>query len=226
MARKIYIAIVIIAVLCIASAYAVYSMVQSQQTPPITAVSGLKVGDTFTYSMKGLASLTGPNATVSDSFLDLNQTDYYRVNITSVDGAEVSYNSTWRFLNGTEYFTPGTVNLLSGGGNPDFWAIYPANLTINQFVRPSGTDGAIVNGTEARSYKDSSRQTNYISLQSQFYDSTDPTYTKTYTDYMYVYFDSKTGMLVELKEIQFYSNPEVVLTINWKLEDSNVWAVA
>jgi hypothetical protein len=226
MARKIYISIAIIALIVVAVAFAVNYLNQPPQTEPPLILSGLKEGDTFTYSIKGIASLTDPNATIPKSFLDLNQTQYYKVKITIISGSLVSYNATWHFVNGTEYFQPGTVNIATGGGNPDFWAIYQANLAKNSYVRPLGTDGAIVNDTETRTYKDVSRETNLISIQGQFYDSSDPTHTRSYQDYVYVYFDKQTGILVELKEIQLYTSPQVILTINWKLEDSNVWAVA
>ena len=44
-------------------------------------------------------------------------------------------------------------------------------------------------------------------------------------DYLGVYFDKQTGMLESLTNIQFYTNPEIEITISWQLTSSNVWAV-
>lgn len=226
MVKKIYIAIFLIAILCVAIAYAVTLLTQPPQTPSETAVSGIKEGNVFTYGIQGLSTKIDENATIPASFLELNQTQYYRVNITSVSGSEVSYNSTWRFTNGTELHQSGQINVATGAGSPEFWPIYAANLTINNLSRPSGSDGVTVNDTETRTYKDDNRATNLLSMQSQFYDSSDPTYTKTYNDYMYVYFDKQTGMLVELRNIKLYNAPQLILTIEWKLTDSNAWAIS
>ena len=225
MARKLFLAIIVLVIICVVSVAAIFWVQSLPQTPSKTVESGLTAGNVFTYNIKGLATKTGPNATIPESFLELNQTEWYRVNITSVSGSEVSYNATWRFINGTEFEQASKVNVATGAGNPDFWAIYAANLTAKDLVRPSGSDGFTVNDTETRTYKGGNRETNLLSIQSQFYDSSDPTYSKTYNDYMYVYFDKQTGMLVELRNIQLYSDPQLILTIEWKLADSNVWNI-
>ncbi len=49
---------------------------------------------------------------------------------------------------------------------------------------------------------------------------------RTFDDYLYVHFDGATGMLVELKDMRVYSDPQVILTTQWELVDSNVWVVA
>jgi hypothetical protein len=62
-----------------------------------------------------------------------------------------------------------------------------------------------------------------MTLQNEFPDASNPA--RVYADYLYVHFDKITGMLVELKDMQLYNSPEVILTYEWVLIGSNVWTV-
>jgi|WetSurMetagenome_2_1015567.scaffolds.fasta_scaffold04485_9 hypothetical protein len=225
MPKKLYlvIAVAIIIVTIIAAAF--LSSQNSTNPPTAKAVSGLAPGDTFTYNIKGIADVIDENGTIPESFSELNKTDIYQVTITAVNGGQVSYNTTWRFVNGTERNTQGSGDILTGISDQNFWAIYPSNLTLNSLVRPLGTDGMIVNQTETSTYSYGPRTTNVMSVQNQFVNTDDPTLSKTFDDYLYVHFDKITGMLVELKEIKYYNDPQIVLTVDWQLQSTNVWSV-
>ncbi len=197
--------------------------VLSTQTPQ-TPLSGLVAGNTFTYRLNGYVDLISEdNVTLPPAPAEYNNTEWYRVTITSVSGPIVSFNTTWRFLNGTETKNSGYVNVSSGDDNQVFWAIYPANLTVNQLISPQGTDGIYVNETNIRNYGSGGRATNFYTVQAEFPDTTNPS--RVFDDYMYVNFDKTTGMMVELKDMQVYNDPEVILTYQWILTDSNVWTV-
>jgi len=195
-------------------------------TPTQNTEAGVVAGNVFTYDLKGYVDANDPNATLPAGLLQLNMTDWYRVTITLVSSSEVHFNTTWRFVNGTEIDRAGKVDLLTGKDNQEFWAIYPANLSINNLVRPLGTDGLIVNDTEVKTYKEGPRNTNVMTLNTQFVDVEDPTLSRTYLDNLYVHFDKLTGMLVELRDIKLYSDPQVILTYVWEIKDSNVWAIS
>jgi hypothetical protein len=224
MVSKLFITIVMIFVVISIAIVAVVSNPALNQLD----VSGLKVGNVFTFSIKGYTEVGEANASASipASYSDLNMTEWYRVTITSVSGADITFNTTWHFINGTEYENIGKVNLLTGEDNGILWAIYPKNLNLNNLVSPQGSDGAIVNETETRTYKSGARETNIITFTQSRVDADDPTLTRSYDEYTYVHFDRATGMLVELRDMQIYNDPEVMLTIDWQLVDSNVWVVA
>jgi hypothetical protein len=222
MASKLSITIVIFVAVTVA--VIVVAAVLSSQPPSEAIVAGVVPGNTFTYELKSYTAVSEENVTIPPAVSEYNRTESYRVSITAVSGPEVSFNTTWRFINGTENENAFKINLLTGINNPPFWAMYQSNLSLNSVVHPSGSDGLIVNQTEIRSYKAGDRVANIITLQNQFVDASNPT--RTYDDYLYVHFDKITGMLVELKEIQVYNDPQVVLTYEWRLVDSNVWAVS
>ncbi len=215
--------IITIVILIIIAAVVVAAILATQPPPTESVVTGVVAGNTFTYNLKASANVNEDNVTLPPAITEYNNTESFRVTITSVSNSTVSFNTAWRFINGTEINDSGYVNVLTGDDNQVFWAIYPANLTKNMLLNPQGTDGNIVNDTEVRTYKSGDRQTNVMTLQNQFPDSSNPT--RVYEDYLYVHFDKTTGMLVELQDIQRYNDPEAVLTYSWILVDSNVWAV-
>lgn len=207
----------------VALSLGLWAIVAFQTPASSSALPGVAMGNVFTYSIKGYAVLTSENASIPERFYELNMTDYYRVTITNVTGPEVHFNTTWHLVNGTEIENIGYVNVFTGADNQIFWAIYPANLTVNHYVSPGGSDEAIVNETETRTYASGMRETNIMTLQNQFLDTTNPN--RTVNDYLYVHFDKATGMLVELRDMRLYSDPEVILTTEQVLVSTNVWAV-
>jgi hypothetical protein len=228
MARKINRTVILIIVLCIVAVAAlVLTRPAPEQPPSETVVAGVAPGDIFTYIIKGMATIIDSNATIPENFFQLNMTEWYRVTITNVTDEIVSFNSTWRFSNGTGIDKPGKVNIKTGIGNSqDFWAIYASGLKAGDYARPLGTDKLAINATENRIYKSGGRETNKASLETQFYDMDDPTLSRTYNDYLSIYFDKQTGMLVELTDVKYYSSPELILTLEWKILDSTAWDVS
>jgi hypothetical protein len=188
-------------------------------------VPGVTQGNEFTYDIMGLWSSPSTNVEIPAYLLEFNKTDYYKVIATEVSGADVSVHTVWRFANGTEIEGDSEINLETGIYTGGFWAIFAADLGANDRVRPQGYDQSTVNETITRDYLGGERETNHLMLTLQQYDSSDPTHTSLYTEKSDIYFDKQTGMLVELRDDDFYSNPSRTVTIIWKIRDSNVWNV-
>ena len=186
-------------------------------------VSGVTEGDVFTYDVKGLWKSNDPSATISDTLLQLNMTEWYRVTITEVSDPDVSIHTVWRFTNGTEIEGDGKVNIETGISSGGFWAIYAANLDAGKLTHPKGPDRVTINSTVTREYPSGERETNLLMLTAQFYNINDPS--RIYDDYRTIQFDKQTGMLVEFRNDNIYNRPEMTETILWKLTDSNVWTV-
>jgi len=225
MPKKVYLAIFVLAVLVVASAVVFFALQTPANNESTSVKVGVKAGDTFTYSIKGIFETTSETATIPANFVEVNQTDYYKVTIVNVEGSNVTYNFIWRFLNGTQYERTETINVSTGTDGVDFWAIYPANLTQGSLLRPLGTIKATVNSTSTREYLDGNRTTNIHTVTGTFIDVEDQTFSRTYEAFRYVHFDSETGMLVSLKEIKIYTDPQIMLTVEWNLVDSNVLQV-
>jgi len=198
-----------------------------QPGPPQPAVPGVNVGDVFTYSIQGRAILGNEEAFQPDGFEQYNQTDYYRVAITNVEGSVVSFTTTWRFVNGTELVENEWIDLSFGNKTSatTFWPIYGSNLRANDRLRPLGADGIVVLGTDTKTYAIETRERNLWQMQDEFYDSTDPTMSRTRNELNSVYFDKQTGMLESLTNVQTYNDPPMQLVTNWKLIDTSVWQV-
>jgi hypothetical protein len=209
--------IVILAVALGASLYVYLSMVHV----------GVKVGDTFTYSIRGEVQLTAANATMDPGFEQYNQTDYYRVTITAISGTTITLSSDWKFLNGTTVNYQQNIDLATGTKTDEngFWAIYASNLNRGELLRPKGADGQVVNNTDTANYASGTRNRCYWHIENEFYDYTDTTYSTLMYDYRNIFFDRETGMLLSLANWQIYNNPEKTQVIYWTLTDSSVWDV-
>jgi len=220
--NKVYFAIILLVVIIAASVAIIYAT----QIPDKPITAGLNVGDTFTYNLKGTSSL-GLGATLPSYFNQYNDTDYYKVTITHVNASEVSMNTEWKFLNGTQINGQQVIDLSTGSkSDPDgFWALYAGNLKVNDLLRPKGFDGVKVNMTDTQTYATSMRTRDYISMENEFYDITDPTHNTLRYDFTSVYFDQQTGILETLTNYQEYNNPQMVLVITWRLVSSSVWEV-
>jgi hypothetical protein len=194
---------------------------------PAQTIPGVAKGDVFTYNVMGKVDTKDSDAEIPAQILDLNNTEWYRVTVTDVSGPDVSIETTQHFKNGTEIAGTGTVNVETGINSPinGFWTIFAANLKENDRIRPNGPDRSTINATRLRDYADGAkRETNALLLFTQYYDSENPDIT--YKEYGNTYFDRQTGMLVELQYISVYTDPQVTLTLIWKIMDTNRWTVS
>ncbi|HEX7483058.1 MAG TPA: hypothetical protein VF350_06295 [Candidatus Bathyarchaeia archaeon] len=222
--RKIYIAIILLAVLIAASA----AVILATQTPGTKPVSlGVHTGDTFTYHLLGTSNLTSLAAVETPGFSVYNDTDNYKITITNVQGTLVSLNTLWTFKNASAITGSQTIDLSNGNKTDDkgFWAIYASNLNVGDLLRPNGFDGLTVNASSTITYAASTRERNFMSIGGESYLATDPTHSTLRYDTTLVYFDKQTGMLETLIWITDYNNPEMREVITWTLIDSSVWAV-
>ncbi len=221
---KLYFAIILVIIIAVSVAAAVYV---TQFNKPAAAKVGVHVGDTFTYTLTGESVLGSVDAVTPAYLSEYNDTDYYQITITAVIGTNVSFNTVWRFTNGTEITSPQILDISSGNKSDanGFWAIYPSNLKVSDLLRPTGYDEQIVNATSSTAYGAISRPTNFWQIESQFTDANDPTGNTMRDDYIGLYFDQQTGMLTSLENVQRYNNPQYNIIIIWQLTSSSVWAV-
>jgi hypothetical protein len=220
--KKLIIAIILLAILAIATAAIVYTI---QTSSPKPIVPGVHVGDTFIYKLTGDSYLNSSEAVTPSYLSEYNNTDYYQVTITGINGSTVSFITDWRFINGTIIQTPEWVDIANGNNSGDFWAIYPPNLNVNNLLSPKGYDELIVNSTATQTFAGSTRSINHWEIDNVFYDVNDPTYSTQRYDIMSVDFDKQTGILDTLINVQEYNSPQYNIIITWQLTNSTVWGV-
>jgi hypothetical protein len=213
--KKPALAILLLASLCVMMVATVYA-----QTQPATLTPGVKTGDTFTYSVQALWNSNDPNATLGDDVRQMNMTDYFKVEVTGISGAQVTMHTVWRFTNGTEVVGDTTRDLDTGlavSGTSIFWAIYGGNLNVGDRISPMGFNQLTVNSTQTKTCLNHQREINTFTIIGQFEDNS----SRTLSDNMIVQFDKQTGMMVALHDLQYYTNPEYTETIIWQITDSN-----
>lgn len=224
--KKKYFAIILIVVLVVAIAALVYAIDYSKGGTA-NVIVGVQVGDSFTYKLSGSSELGSPDATTPDYLYIYNDTNTYVITVTAINGTQISLNTVWTLLNGTQFTSPQIIDIANGNKTDQngFWALYPANLKVGDLTSPKGFDGITVNATGTQTYADSVRTTCFFQVESQFTDMTDPTGNTQRDEYDGVYFDQQTGMLDTLTNIQSYNNPEYNIIITWQLVSTNVWNV-
>jgi hypothetical protein len=215
MDKKLRFALPLLVLLCFGS----FGLVFAQDWTP-----GVHGGNSFTYDITGSWSSASSNFTIPQNFIDIQKTASYQVNITLVDGSNVTLSTDWRFTNGTDSPSINVVDVSSGtsyyGG---YWALIAGNLGQSATLHPNGDDGLTINRTISKSYSSGNRDTNVLDLSYFDYNST---YQSNRTENLVYYFDKATGMLVGLSDDTEYTNPTIKGSIVWTLKSSNVWNVS
>ncbi len=107
---KVYAAIILVAILAIATGAIVYT---SQKFSHKASLVGVQVGDTFTYNITGSCSDVVPTVDYP-GFYQLNDTQYYKVTVTGIQGDNVTLKTDWVFVNGTDIAQQQTIDLSNG----------------------------------------------------------------------------------------------------------------
>jgi hypothetical protein len=222
--KKLVIAIVLVAILAIAAAAIVFTYHKSSSSSPSkSALVGVQVGDTFTYNITGSCSNPVPSIDYP-GFYQLNQTEYYKVTVTGIEGTTVSLQTDWVFQNGTDAQQPETIDLANGYTAGTFWGLYPTNLKVGDPIYPYNNT-VPVNETIPQTYATTTRQSDFYHVSTTQYLSTDPTQSTERILYDQIWFDKQTGILTGFDLIIEYNNPQLELEVIYVLISSTVWNV-
>ncbi len=220
---KVYAAIILVAILAIATGAIVYT---SQKFSHKASLVGVQVGDTFTYNITGSCSDVVPTVDYP-GFYQLNDTQYYKVTVTGIQGDNVTLKTDWVFVNGTDIAQQQTIDLSNGlmTTASGFSFLFPSNLKVSDPIYPQMSSTVPVNATLTQTYASGTRESLYVQVSTTEAYSQDPTQSTQRVLYDAIYFDQQTGMLTNFNEIQEYNNPELELEVIYSLTSSNVWNV-
>ena len=180
-------------------------------------VSGLNVGDRFSYSNTYTVTSTNPSDIVPSTYISQNDSTL-QVTAQNVTGSTVTLLEVWTYTNGSQ--VPMVENVDVDTGVTGSVMAYDANLTAGQPLFPSGTNMPAINDSVYRSYENNFRLTNHIEVNSTGISN------MVYSD-MNLYFDQQTGICVEYYLTQVYSDaPNQVITQHFLLTYSSVWQVS
>jgi len=221
--KKLVIAIILVAILAVAAAAIVFTYHKSSSSPSKSSLVGVQVGDTFTYNITGSCSNPVPSVDYP-GFYQLNQTEYFKVTVTGIEGTTVSLQTDWAFQNGTDVQQPETIDLSNGYTGGTFWGLYPANLKVGDSIYPYNNTVPI-NATITQTYATTARQSDFYHVSTTQYLSTDPTQSTERILYDEVWFDKQTGILTGFSLIIQYNNPQLELEVIYVLTSSTVWNV-
>jgi hypothetical protein len=180
---------------------------------------GVQVGNEVKYKLTFYWNSTTPGATPPSSWVDQNNTDYYQATVTSVMETLVELQTDWHFKNGTDITNTEQVDVSTGNGGSIL--VYASNLTAGSSLYPLASYPWIISETTTHAYSSgATRLTNHITENR----------TDLGTDYVYsyvsLYFDQKTGFLVDayLEDV-YTATPDQVFARQITIQESNAWTV-
>jgi len=204
---------------------------------PVYRLPGVKAGDWAKYAFRYNYSSTDPNSQMPPN--PLEDIDYYKVEVLSVEGTNVTSDDVVHFPNGTEIRSPPvTFDVSSGwltmggqGSFTDTWSFIGANLTAGDqiYLNPSsGTINTTVTGTYASSQREANcfqRIDQYRQQHQRWALSHD-----IYTDH---YWDRLSGIILSANrtEIINETRPELFeiknyitrIDVNLMITETNIW---
>jgi hypothetical protein len=204
-------------ILCLSIVWTSTAQIGTSQTP-----IGVKVGDEFTFSSQ-LSQVSGVQSESANTFyLQYDSLEWFKLTIsTIVNTSFVDYIMVFHFNDGTESTSGpfrGSTHLEGRGGD---FLIFPSGLSGGDSLYPFPADddarSYIISETVPVAYSDGSRMTNHVTV----------------ADFGHhlpkgdLYFDKKTGILVEYICSIPQSTDSSVAALSWtiKLIGSNVWLV-
>ncbi len=187
---------------------------------------GVKTGDNFTYSFNVNWVSSNENVQVPQELSQLNQTMWIHVDITDASESAVGVNISRTLRDGTK--TPveiGFLGMLSGSGTPNIQLfIIPANLTAGQQSYPMVDPEAVaagaapapftINETITRTYLGVARAVNHFS-------ETNSNATTGDSGQKDVYYDQKTGVLLEMTTTHYTASLDETDTERWLIVQFN-----
>jgi hypothetical protein len=186
---------------------------------------GVAKDQTFSYSYKCYFLSNDSSVTPPPEFSWINQTDYYMMNITSISGSNIGYETTMRMLNGSVNTGTGSMNMGNGlnmmsGYNPmSMNGYYFMASNVGMMGRMYTSSNTLtINDTFMMNYAGAQRQTNHMSIINSQNGKTNQ------SDY---YFDQATGAMVEWRQQYIQTNGDLQAnsTQVMKIMASSVWTI-
>jgi len=182
-----------------------------------TGVSGLNVGDRFTFSNTYTWTSSIPGDIIPSALVAQNDS-MLQVTVQNVTGSTVTLLEVWTYTNGSQI--PAVEYAEVNSGLTGSVLAYAANLTAGQPLFPAATGMPAINDSLYRTYEGNARLTNHIEVNNTGISG------ENYS-YMNLYFDQATGICVEYTLTTVYTDaPNQVVVQHLVLTYSSVWQVS
>jgi hypothetical protein len=184
-----------------------------------TRTVGVSVGNKFRYSATVSWSSNDPNATPPSYLVDINDTQWLEVTITTISSTHTTGQITRHYKNATETTPGGWIDADTGNGENLTAFVISANLAAGDSVYTSSPYNTwIINETVPRTYLSGVRDTNHLNITSS-------SGTESYRSNFY--WDKSTGASVET--LQETTNQTDAYTTTWSSDfqiiSSDVWTI-
>jgi hypothetical protein len=220
--KKIFLLTFIISCLFLGSTSTVFGEMMSSNV-------GVANGDVFRYSYTSYFHSNDPHTVPPADLSEINQTDYFMINVTGVSGASVNFETMLRGLNGSSNLGVCSMNVgtgmasISGYGGPSSASSFyfmARNVGMMGRMFPSSSLSPTINDTFSMPYTGGSRLTNH------YVTSENNTLIDVYNN-MDIYYDQATGMMVQWRQetLQTSGSLQTNSTQVMNMTSSNVWTI-
>jgi hypothetical protein len=193
-----------------------------------TVVSGVKAGDSFSYSISTHWSTTNSSLTnPPEYFVYNNQTKFYNITVLYVEDVNVVAMNLWEYYNDTQRLSRVDMNIDNGtvyfiSGEMYFPGFFPVKLSVGDLLRPGDSNSSVcVNSAEVWDYSSGKREVNVVVVCFQVRDYSNSSIGTETTTY---YIDRTSGVLVKLVDSTVFADQTG--SIEWALIATNLWEVS
>jgi len=185
-------------------------------------------GDTFTYERYYIWESNDPKMTPTpDVYFFTWNNSIITVGVDNVSSTIVDVLITTQFQNGTKTIESLSHNIVTGYNEPGNTIFGDSRIPGNlNFIQTPQTQ---INYTETRTYKESTREVDVLSITNDGWTLVDNTLYNV-TDYRKICYDAKIGIFLESESKLFVYNPTNT-NLNQTIQefvvinDTNVWAI-
>ena len=191
--------------------------------PPVKRSVGVKVGDWAKYEVTANYTTNDPDPPIPPLPKEATEIEYYKAEVESISGTNITFQTVIRFRNGTETSWKMWTDVASALSHSFPTLFIAANLSVGDTVY-SEPYSRVINATLIRRYSGAEREVNYIGQRSN-YTSPYPSFRQ--VSEMHVYWDRATGALTEwIQEIEYTNLRQGFVTYTYthlKVKETNLW---
>jgi len=181
---------------------------------------GVKVGDWAKYELEFDYATNDPDPYIPPPPYDSADIAYSKLEVLAITGTVISFNSTVRFVNGTEMWNVFDCDVSTGNGVTYYFI--GANLSAGDriYLNPYSPK---INSTMTKTYAGAEREVNYVYLKMNMTFSPD----LRYVGELHIYWDRTAGIIVEtIQIIEYIDLAEGYVTKifgHMILTETNIW---
>lgn len=192
----------------------------------VSRLPGVQAGDWAKYNVTLNYSTNDPNPLITKPPLD--DIEYYKMEVQSVDNTNITYQTIMHYRNGTEMSMPSSIDISSGqmnyGYSSSYGPLIAANLTAGDKIYLNSLS-VTINATSTGTYAGRQREVNCLDM---IMNSTNPySPQQTLAEFKFLW-DKMSGIFVAVNESMVFTDTSkgytTQIAISLIITETNIWS--